>query len=316
MIRDFEKDTDSSLKTFSTPGAAITTPLCSTSPEDEIILNKEYLSYVGRIMFGGGKTALTLWNACRELTLHLTTPNMEHWTALGHLMGYLKQGMNLSVKMRAPKDKRVVAFVDSDYASDRNDRKSISGHLVAIGGCLVLWQSKKQTGVTLSWTEAEFVAMSMAATEIKFIMSLLTEMGNGPPVMPSILQEDNTGAIFMVKNAAIGQCTKHVDIRYRFVNDMILLKELWVQHIRSEENPSDTMTKNLPASQIRKHAALIMEGLLGNLYNPRNTDDVESYLLLPHCRVLLYHLDSTRNTTVPLPRRKRLGFTILTSANL
>ena len=193
-------------------------------------------------------------------------------------MGYIKQGTNLGIKMRAPKDTRVVAFVDSDYASDRNDRKSISGHLVTIGGCLVSWQSKKQTGVTLSSTEAEFVAMSMAATEIKFIVYLLTEMGNGPPVMmPSILQEDNTGAIFMAKNTAISQRTKHVDIRYRFVNHMILSKELWVQHIRCEENPSDTMTKNLPVSLFGKHAAQITEGLLGNLYNPQNTEDVESY---------------------------------------
>ncbi|KAI2505738.1 GAG-pre-integrase domain [Fragilaria crotonensis] len=135
MIRDFEKDIGSSLKTFSTPGAAVTPPLRST-PEDEIILNEEYRSYVGRIMFACGKTEPTLSNACRELTSHLTAPNKEHWTALGHLMGYIKQGTNLGIKMRAPKDTRVVAFVDSDYASDRNDRKSISGHLVTIGGCL------------------------------------------------------------------------------------------------------------------------------------------------------------------------------------
>ena len=81
----------------------------------------------------------------------------------------------------------------------------------------------------------------------------------------------------MAKNTAIGQRTKHVDIRYRFVNDMILSKELWVQHIRSEENPSDTMTKNLPVSLFGKHAAQITEGLLGNLYDPQNTEDVESY---------------------------------------
>ena len=145
-------------------------------------------------------------------------------------MGYIKQGTNLGIKMRAPKDTRVVAFVDSDYASDRNDRKSISGHLVTIGGCLVSWQSKKQTGVTLSSTEAEFVAMSMAATEIKFIVSLMTEMGNGPPVMPSILQEDNTGAIFMAKNTAISQRTKHVDIRYQFVNDNSVQRTLGPAH--------------------------------------------------------------------------------------
>jgi hypothetical protein len=172
----------------------------------------------------------------------------------------------------------VVAFVDSDYASDRGDRKSISGHLVAVGGCLVSWQSKKQTGVTLSSTEAEFVAMSMVATEVKFVVSLLTEMGNVPPVLPSILNEDNTGAIFTAKNTAIGQRTKHLDIRYRFVNDMILAnKELWVEHIRSGENPSDAMTKNLPLAVFGKHASIISDGLLASLYDPQNTEDVKSY---------------------------------------
>ena len=93
-------------------------------------------------------------------------------------------------------------------------------------------------------------------------------MGNGPPVLPSILNEDNTGAIFMAKNTAIGQRTKHVDILYRFVNDMILAKELWVEHIRSGENPSDAMTKNLPLALFGKHASIISDGLLGSLYDP------------------------------------------------
>jgi hypothetical protein len=117
----------------------------------------------------------------------------------------------------------------------------------------------------------------MAATELKFVVSLLTEMGNGPPVLPSILKEDNTGAIFMAKNTAIGQRTKHVDIRYRFVNDMILSNDLLVEHIRSGENPSDAMTKNLPLALFGKHASIVSEGLLGNLYDPQNTEDVKSY---------------------------------------
>ena len=65
----------------------------------------------------------------------------------------------------------MVAFVDADYSADRNDRKSISGFLVTIGGCLVSWGSKSQSGVTLLTPEAEFVAMSVAATEIKFVVS-------------------------------------------------------------------------------------------------------------------------------------------------
>ena len=114
-------------------------------------------------------------------------------------------------------------------------------------------------------------------SEIKFVVSLLTEIFKCPPTLPSILKEDNTGAIFMAKNTAIGQRTKHVDNRYRFVNDMILSNELSVEHIRSGDNPSDTMTKNLPLALFVKHAAVISEGLLGTLYDPQNTEDVESY---------------------------------------
>ncbi len=128
--------------------------------------------------------------------------------------------------------------------------------------------------MTLSSTEAEFVAMNMVATEVKFVVSLLTEMGNSPPVLPSILNEDNTGAIFMAKNTAIGQRTKHMDIRYRFVNDMILAKEIWVEHTRSRENPSNAMTKNLYLTLFGKHASIISDGLLGSFYDPQNTEDV------------------------------------------
>ena len=276
IVRDFEADVNATVKEHKTPGAAVTPPLRST-PEDKIVLQDLYRSYVGRIMFACGKSEPGISNACRELTCHLNAPNEEHWNALRHLIGYIKNGDYQGLKMRPPKDRRVVAFVDSDYASDRGDRKSISGYLVTIGGCLVSWQSKKQTGVTLSSTESEFVAMSMAATEVKFIVSLLTEIGNHVPLLPSILKEDNTGAIFMAKNTAIGQRTKHVDIRYRFVNDMILSKELWVEHIRSGDNPSDMMTKNLPATLFTKHVAITSEGLLGMLYDPQSTEDVENH---------------------------------------
>ena len=290
IVRDYEEFTETEVKEFTTPGASVTPPLRST-PEDEIINMETFRSFVGRILFACGKTEPTISNACRELTSHLTAPNAEHWKALTHLVGYLKSGSFQGVKLRTPEDLTVVAYVDADYASDRNDRKSISGYLVTIGGCLVSWMSKKQTGVTLSSTESEFVAMSMVATEIKFIVSLLTEImgghggpggnggagGNGPSSLPSILREDNTGAIFMAKNTAIGSRTKHVDVRYRFVNDMVLAKELSIEHIRSGENPSDCMTKNLPLALFGKHAALIQNGNLSQLHEPKNTEDVRAH---------------------------------------
>ena len=116
----------------------MTPPLHSTS-EDEIVRHELFRSYVGRVMFACMKTEPTISNACRELTCHLNAPNETHWTALKYLIGYLKNEGFQGLKMRAPNDRRVVAFVDSDYASDRGDRKSISGYLVTIGSCLVPW---------------------------------------------------------------------------------------------------------------------------------------------------------------------------------
>jgi hypothetical protein len=175
VVTDFEELTGGPVRSFLTPGVATTPPLKFVDPEEVIEIEK-YRSFVGRVLFSVSKTDPYSANVVRELTTYLSAPNAKHWKALTHFIGHLKQGMYPVLKMRPPKERRVVAFVDSDYASDRNDRKSVSGYIVTIGGCIVAWQSKKQTGITLSTTEAEFVAMSTVATEMKFVVSLLTEI--------------------------------------------------------------------------------------------------------------------------------------------
>ena len=83
--------------------------------------------------------------------------------------------------------------------------------VVTVGSCLVSWSSKAQPSVTLSSTEAEFVAASMCATKITFISMLLDELGFSYP-MPSTLRENNTGAIFIMNNDQVGQRTKHMQV--------------------------------------------------------------------------------------------------------
>ena len=70
---------------------------------------------------------------------------------------------------------KVVSYVDSDWGSDRNDRKSITSYLTTLGGtCLVTWQSKKQNTIALSSTEAELYAETNAALDMMFVNSLLS----------------------------------------------------------------------------------------------------------------------------------------------
>ena len=70
---------------------------------------------------------------------------------------------------------------------------------------------------------------------------------------PSVLYENNQGAIFPVKNSQVGICTKHIDICHHFMRDMMEYKDIDIKYIRSEENPADIMTKNTSEAYFVKH---------------------------------------------------------------
>ena len=65
------------------------------------------------------------------------------------------------------------AFSDSDWAAVKDDRRSITGYCIYLNGCLISWKSRGQKHVTLSSTEAEYVAVSEACTDIMFIKMIM-----------------------------------------------------------------------------------------------------------------------------------------------
>ena len=64
------------------------------------------------------------------------------------------------LKFRKPRNLISISYTDSDYATNNQDRKSISGRINTIGGMITSWSSKKQNTVSLSSTEAEYQALS------------------------------------------------------------------------------------------------------------------------------------------------------------
>ena len=71
----------------------------------------------------------------------------------------------------------MVAYCDSDYAGNQNGRKSVSRYVIYIQDCLISWKSRKQKSVTLSWSEAEYVAISEVCSEIIFLKQALEFLG-------------------------------------------------------------------------------------------------------------------------------------------
>jgi hypothetical protein len=138
-------------------------------------------------------------------------------------------------------------FCDSDWAGDSEKRINVTGFIVYLMNVPVCWRSKAQRGVTLSSSEAKYVAMSEVVKEIKFIYYLLREIGIEFN-LPITVKTDNVGAMFMAQNASSGVRTRHIDTRYHYVKE-----NLEEEFVKSIENDSDIFTKNVSQESYDKH---------------------------------------------------------------
>ena len=194
--------------------------------------------------------------------LDMKKPSITGWTSL--------------ILMK-PRDLKVYAYVDSNYATNKENRKSVTGYVLTIGGCLVSYSSKSQPSVTLSSTEAEYVAASMCATEVKFVQMLLEELMPTVETRPATLFEDNTGAIFLMENQAVGNRTKHIDIRWHHMREMMQgdNPRLRILFTRSENNFADVETKNVTETIHSKLADMLKDGRISKaIFDATEREDV------------------------------------------
>ena len=160
-------------------------------------------------------------NSVCELSKALGSPSPAAYKGLLRLLKFVLDTRNLAIKIE-PKpfddgcEWEMICFSDSDFAGDKELRISVAGFILYVMGVPVSWKSKGMKSVTLSSSEAEFVALSEAAKEVKFVYQLM-ESVDLKVKLPIVIRVDNIGAIFMSENVAVSQRTKHVDCRFKFV---------------------------------------------------------------------------------------------------
>jgi hypothetical protein len=95
----------------------------------------------------------------------------------------------------------LIEYTDSDFVGSNDDRKSTCGYVFSLGSRIVAWASKKQTIVTLSSTEAEYVATTTAACQVVWMRRILNEL----------LHEQNGATQFVCDNkSSIALSKNHV----------------------------------------------------------------------------------------------------------
>jgi len=229
--------------------------------DDDFIDDKAYRTIVGKIMYLTNKLMIEGMNAAREMSKFFMRPQKQHWKAVKQFVGYLKQEQSMiMLTYRKPLELRFMAVADSNYATDKHDRKSVSGAIYTLGGTITGWMSKAQDHTTLSSAEAEYAAMSSATQELVFMTNLAEDIE--PLMKPGLILGDNEGALALVKNRQVGARTKHIDIRHHFMRDKWEEGLLRVAHIPGEDNEADICTKNVTNRLHLKHRSRIRHGIL------------------------------------------------------
>jgi hypothetical protein len=119
-------------------------------------------------------------------------------------------------------------------------------------GVPIAWRSRQQKSVVLSSSEAEYVSLSEAAKEIKFIYQILVSMGLKVKT-PIIVNVDNVGAMFVSENLSTSQRTRHVDIRCNYLREFVEDEFIKIIFVKTDNNQSDGFTKNLSGDLYEKH---------------------------------------------------------------
>ncbi|KAA0059238.1 putative mitochondrial protein [Cucumis melo var. makuwa] len=179
------------------------------------------------------------------------TPKHTHWQLVKRILRYLKGVLYHALWLSKSDNMSLDGFVDADWASDSDDRKSTSGFCVYFGNNLVSWGSKKQSIIDRSSTKAEYRCLTLLATELVWIRSLLNDLYIDLP-FPPILWCDNLSAVHLSANSILHSTTKHVELDIYFVRDLIQKGKLFVRHLSATEQIADILTKPLSAQSSHK----------------------------------------------------------------
>ena len=148
-------------------------------------------------------------------------------------------------------------YADSDWASDRQTRRSVSGIAIMMNGATIIYKTILQRTVALSSTEAEFYALAEAGKIVLYMRSVLSDI-NVPQTLPTVIYEDNRGCLKMTQAMKPTKRTRHVDTRYFAILDWIQTDNIEIAKIDTADNASDALTKALGRVLFYRHNATLL----------------------------------------------------------
>ena len=218
----------------------------SLQEDDEIFDKSVYQEAIGSLVYAAIATRPDIHATVIMLSRFMSNPGKVHWNGIKQIFRYLNSTLNYGLKFsgscNGSNNIELTGFSDSEYAGCYDTRRSTSGYVFQLGGGPISWQSRRQPLVTLSVTEAEYVALTYATQEAIFIRGVLEDMGY-PLKDSTVIYEDNKGAVEMASHPTSHRNTKHIDTKYHFVREQVTQNIVSIKYCSTTQQTADIMTK-------------------------------------------------------------------------
>ncbi|KAL0433193.1 UNVERIFIED_CONTAM: Retrovirus-related Pol polyprotein from transposon TNT 1-94 [Sesamum latifolium] len=208
-----------------------------------------YANAVGSLMYAMLCTRPDISQAVGLVSRYMHDPGKEHWQAVKWIFRYIQNIVDVGLVFEQENSQCVIGYCDSDFAGDLDKRRSTTGYVFTLAKAPVSWRSTLQSTVALSTTEAEYMAITEAVKEAIWLQGLLGELGIDQKHVT--IHCDSQSAIQLAKNQVYHARTKHIDVRYHFVREILEEGGVKIQKIRTTENPADMLTKIVTAIKFK-----------------------------------------------------------------
>ena len=226
----------------------------------------DFSSAIGTLLWIARMTRPDILHAVITLSSYTKHFSAFHVTAVKRVIRYLKGTINYGLRFIRSDDLStsnlldIRTLCDADWGGDIETRRSCSGAVTTIFGSFVLATCKKQDIVALSTTEAELIALTEGTKDLKSVYNIIYEMHTAadcPFTWPEQLNvyTDNVAAQFIATQRVHNNRTRHIDIRYMFIRDLIEQMNVRVLRVESSSNTADIFTKALPYVTFIVHRA-------------------------------------------------------------
>jgi hypothetical protein len=245
------------------PKSALTLTKREDQADDNLI--HQYQSLVAKLLYPTSIIRPDLAWHVNHMARFATNPTEEQLSLLKRMLRYYKGTSTLGIRYQATATDMadtlgtlgLSGYSDSAFG-DNVERKSSAGYVFKMAGGVISFKSYRQRLVTLSSTEAEYIALTYAAKEATWLCRLLRQVGyQGYDLKPLKLYTDNEPALNMVRKDGHHERTKHIDNYYKYTKQEYQNGNVDLEHIPGVDMPADGLTKPLNKTSHAKFLRLI-----------------------------------------------------------